>query len=35
MRFAQKHNAYVEEAGGQAALVRAWQALVEVAFTRR
>ena len=35
LRYAQKHNAYVEESSGQRATVHAWQALVEIAFTRR
>lgn len=35
LRYAQKHNAYMEEASGQLAAVYAWQALVEVALTRR
>lgn len=35
MRYAQKYNAYVEECGGQAALIRAWQAFIEITFTRR
>jgi hypothetical protein len=33
--FAQRWNAWVEEAGAQAAAVSGWQAVVEVAFTRR
>ena len=35
MRYAQKYNAYVEECGGQAALIRSWQTFVEITFTRR
>lgn len=35
LRYAQKQNAYVEESSGQLAAVYAWQALVEVTFTRR
>ena len=35
LRYAQKQNAYVEESSGQLAAVHAWQALVEVTFTRR
>ena len=35
MRYAQKYNAYVEECGGQAALIHAWQAFIEITFTRR
>ena len=33
--FAQRWNAWVEEAGAQAAAMGGWQAVVEVAFTRR
>ncbi|KAK9838304.1 hypothetical protein WJX81_003260 [Elliptochloris bilobata] len=35
LRFAQRANAAAEQSGGQAALVAAWQAAAEVAFTRR
>jgi len=35
LRHAQRANAAAEEAGGQAALVAAWAAATEVAFTRR
>lgn len=35
MRFAQEHNAYVDESEGQAAMFIAWQSAVEVTFTRR
>ena len=35
LHFAQKYNAYIEEAGGQLALMTAWQGVVEVAVTRR
>jgi hypothetical protein len=35
MRYAQKYNAYMEAVAGQAALVCAWQAFVEIVFTRR
>jgi len=35
LAFAQRWNAWLEEAGAQAAAVRGWQAVVEVAFTRR
>ncbi len=35
MRYAQEFNAYADESEGQAALVIAWQCVVEVTFTRR
>ena len=35
MQYAQKYNAYIEELGGQAAVVAAWQSVVEVSVTRR
>ena len=35
LAFAQRWNAWLEEAGAQAAAVRGWQAVIEVAFTRR
>ena len=35
MRYAQRYNAAAEEASGQLALVTAWAAVVEIAFTRR
>ena len=35
LRYAQEHNAYADEAEGQAALVIAWQCTVEVTFSRR
>ena len=35
LQFAQQYNAFVEEAGAQLAAVRGWQAVMEVAFTRR
>ena len=35
LRYAQEHNAYADEAEGQAALVIAWQCAVEVTFSRR
>jgi len=35
MRYAQEHNAYGDESEGQAALIIAWQCVVEVTFTRR
>ena len=35
MRYAQGLNAYADESEGQAALIIAWQCVVEVTFTRR
>ena len=35
MRYAQERNAYADESEGQAALIIAWQCVVEVTFTRR
>lgn len=35
MRYAQEFNAYADESEGQAALIIAWQCVVEVTFTRR
>ena len=35
MRYAQEFNAYTDESEGQAALIIAWQCVVEVTFTRR
>lgn len=35
MRYAQKQNAYLEEVGAQTALIRAWQAFIEIVFARR
>lgn len=35
LRFAQKYNAWLEEAAALQALVQAWQQLVAVAITKR
>lgn len=35
LRFAQRHNAWLEEAAALLALVQAWQQLVAVAVTKR